>query len=100
MQCRDEILLIHGDLAREQLMPKNFSFYNPEQHQLIIALLKENPRLPSSPPPGVTLSWLERCTHSPLIEDGDFDIPSVYITDMTVKDCFAQRAYLPPPQPR
>jgi len=27
------ILLLHGEIAKEQLMPKNFTFYNPENHQ-------------------------------------------------------------------
>ena len=28
-----KILLLYGDIAKEQLMPKNFVFYNPEEHQ-------------------------------------------------------------------
>ena len=36
-----KILLLHGDIAKEQLMPKNFVFYNPEEHQQIIALLEK-----------------------------------------------------------
>jgi aminopeptidase YwaD len=75
-----KILLLCGDLAKEQLMPKNFPFYNPEQHQRIIRLLEtkgpqaivaatsRNPELAGGVYP------------FPLIEDGDFDIPSVYMT--------------------
>jgi aminopeptidase YwaD len=63
-------------------MPKNFPFYNPESHQRIIALLEQkrpqaiiaattrNPQLAGAVYP------------FPLIEDGDFDIPSVYIKDV------------------
>ena len=81
VRCKDAVLLIRGDLAVEQLMPKNFTFYNPEAHQLIIGLLEEktptalitatsrNPELAGAVYP------------FPLIEDGDFDIPSVYTTD-------------------
>jgi aminopeptidase YwaD len=74
------LLLLHGDIAREQLMPKNFVFYNPVEHQRIISLLEKggpkaiicatsrNPSLAGGVYP------------FPLIEDGDFDIPSVYMT--------------------
>lgn len=77
----DKVLLMRGDLAKEQLMPKNFPFYNPEQHQKILNLLEaknpaaivaatsRNPELAGGMYP------------FPLIEDGDFDIPSVYTTD-------------------
>lgn len=83
--CQGEgnILLIHGELAREQLMPKNFVFYNPEEHQRIISLLEEIH-------PAAILSATSRNAALaggvypfPLIEDGDFNIPSVYLTDET-----------------
>ena len=77
----DKILLMRGDLAKEQLMPKNFDFYNPDHHKQIVRLLEtkapqaivaatsRNPELAGGMYP------------FPLIEDGDFDIPSVYMTD-------------------
>jgi aminopeptidase YwaD len=37
----DHILVLHGELCKEQLAAKNFVFYNPEHHQQIIALLEE-----------------------------------------------------------
>lgn len=80
-QPAEQILFLHGELAQEQLMPKNFTFYNPERHQQIISLLEakkpraiiaatsRNPELAGGMYP------------FPLIEDGDFDIPSVYMTE-------------------
>lgn len=75
------LLLLHGDLAREQLMPKNFVFYNPEEHQRIIELLEQKQ-------PGAILAATSRNAALaggvypfPLIEDGDFQIPSVYLTE-------------------
>lgn len=77
-----KILLLHGEIAKEQVMPKNFPFYNPEHHQHIIRVLEtkapvaiiaatsRNPELAGGMYP------------FPLIEDGDFDIPSVYMTDV------------------
>jgi aminopeptidase YwaD len=75
------MILLRGDLAREPLMPKNFPFYNPDQHKRIIQLLEtkkpqaiiaatsRNPELAGAVYP------------FPLIEDGDFNIPSVYMTE-------------------
>jgi len=76
-----KILLLRGDIAKEQLMPKNFTFFNPEHHKeiyrqvektnpdAIIAATSRNPELAGGLYP------------FPLIEDGDFDIPSVYMTE-------------------
>ena len=76
-----KVLLLHGKIAKEQLMPKNFRFYNPEEHQHIVKLLEtkhpqaiitatsRNPEMAGAVYP------------FPMIEDGDFDIPSVYITE-------------------
>jgi aminopeptidase YwaD len=75
-----KILLVHGQLSKEQLMPKNFVFYNPQHHQEIISLLEEKN-------PGTILCATDRdgavaggVYPFPLIEDGDFHIPSVYMT--------------------
>ena len=40
-QVEGNILLLAGQLASEQIMPKNFVFYNPEEHRELIALLEE-----------------------------------------------------------
>lgn len=76
-----KILLLHGDIAKEQLMPKNFVFYNPEEHQKTIALLEQMQ-------PAAIISATSRNAALaggvypfPLLEDGDFDIPSVYMTE-------------------
>jgi len=75
-----QILVVRGELAKEQLMPKNFPFVNPPEHQHIIQLLEmikpqaivvatsRNPEMAGAVYP------------SPLIEDGDFDIPSVFMS--------------------
>ncbi|MFN2241443.1 MAG: M28 family peptidase, partial [Anaerolineae bacterium] len=81
VEAEGKVLLLRGELAKEQLMPKNFPFFNPEEHQQIVHLLEtrnpaaivaatsRNPELAGGMYP------------FPLIEDGDFDIPSVYMTD-------------------
>jgi aminopeptidase YwaD len=76
-----KLLLLYGEIAREQLMPKHFKFFNPQEHQEIIATLEEKK-------PAAILSATSRNPSLaggvypfPLIEDGDFDIPSVYMTE-------------------
>ena len=83
-----KILLLNGAICAEQLMPKNFVFYNPEHHQKIIALLEDGK------PAGI-ITATERKPEQvgalypfPLIVDGDFDVPIVYCRD-TVGDVLA-----------
>jgi aminopeptidase YwaD len=76
-----KVILLSGEIAKEQLMPKNFPFYNPEEHQKIIALLE------SQSPLAIVTATTENPEMAgalypfPLIEDGDFNIPSVYTTE-------------------
>jgi aminopeptidase YwaD len=76
----DKVLLVRGELAKEQLMPKNFPFYNPEEHRRIVRVLEDKK-------PIAILAATRRDPQAagavypfPLIEDGDFDIPSVFLT--------------------
>ncbi|UCF96935.1 MAG: M28 family peptidase [Spirochaetaceae bacterium] len=80
-RCTDRILLLRGEICAEQLMPKNFVFYNPENHQRIYALLEEKR-------PAAIVTATARNPEEvgalypfPLILDGDFDIPTAYCTD-------------------
>jgi aminopeptidase YwaD len=79
--CKGKILLLKGAISAEQLMPKNFVFYNPKHHQRIYALLEEKR-------PAAIITATQRNPELvgalypfPMIEDGDFDIPSAYCTD-------------------
>jgi aminopeptidase YwaD len=81
LHAKEKIILLHGEIAREQLMPKNFVFYNPDEHQKIIALLEK------LDPKAIICATARNAALAggvypfPLIEDGDFNIPSVYMTD-------------------
>ncbi|UOY06798.1 M28 family peptidase [Muricauda sp. SCSIO 64092] len=78
---KGKILILKDELTLEPLMPKNFVFYNPESHQKIIRAL-ENSR-------AAALIFVANSTSQypngeypyPIIEDGDFKIPSVYISE-------------------
>lgn len=81
IEATDAVLLLRGEIAKQQLMPKNFPFYNPDEHKRIIQLLETKK-------PAAIISATTRDPEMvgslypfPLIEDGDFDIPSVYMTD-------------------
>jgi aminopeptidase YwaD len=64
-------------------MPKNFPFYNPEEHQRIYRLLEKK-----SPAAVITATRknpeaVGALDPFPMIVDGDFDIPSVYCSEET-----------------
>jgi len=80
-EATGKLLLLHGDLAREQLMPKHYAFYNPEEHQTIIRMLESKRPAAVLAATGKNPALAGGATPFPLIEDGDFDIPNVYMTD-------------------
>ena len=81
LNANGKILLLHGEIAREQLMPKNFVFYNPEEHQHIVALLEKSGAQAIISATGRNAALAGGVYPFPLIEDGDFNIPSVYMTE-------------------
>lgn len=76
-----KILVLHGELCKEQLASKSFVFYNPDEHKQIIALLEQkNPRAIIAIT-GCNPAATGGLNPFPLIEDGDFMIPSVYVSE-------------------
>ena len=80
-QVSDEILLLRGEIAKEHLMPKNFSFYNPDRHKRIVQLLEAKKPQAIIAATSKDVQVAGAVYPFPLIEDGDFDIPSVYMTE-------------------
>ncbi len=78
-----KIVLLRGEIAKEQLMPKEFPFYNPDEHRHIIHLLEtKKPHAivaATSRDPEMVGSGVYPF---PLFEDGDFEVPSVYTMDV------------------
>jgi aminopeptidase YwaD len=70
-----KIAVLYGDLCKETLMPKNFDFYNPDEHKLIIALLEEKA-------PIAIITVITNNDH--IIQDGDFNIPCAVVSDKTL----------------
>ncbi len=82
IECKGKILLMKGQICSEQLMPKNFVFYNPDHHKHIYALLEA--KMPSAIVTATSRKpeQVGALYPYPLIEDGDFNIPVVYCTDV------------------
>lgn len=78
----DTILLLRGEIASEQLMPKYFPFYNPEGHQRIIQTLEAKSPRAIVAATARDYAMVGGAYPYPLFEDGDFDIPSVFMTDL------------------
>lgn len=81
LEITGKILLLSGEIAKEQLMPKNFVFYNPESHQRIISLLEQKQPRAIITATGRDTAVAGGVYPFPMLEDGDFDIPSVYTTE-------------------
>lgn len=82
LACQDQILLLQAEIAQEPLMPKNYPFFNPENHQQIVALLEQKAPAAILTATGRHPGLAGGVYPFPMIEDGDFDIPSAYLTDI------------------
>ncbi|MCP4049785.1 MAG: Zn-dependent exopeptidase M28 [bacterium] len=78
---KGRIALLYDGIAKEQLMPKNFVFYNPEEHKKIISLLEKGRPAAIISATGRNPSLAGGVYPFPLIEDGDFNVPYVYMTE-------------------
>ncbi len=74
-ELNGRIAVLYGELCKEPLMPKNFEFYNPDEHKRIIALLEEK-----APAAVVTATP----TKDHIIQDGDFNIPCAVVSADTL----------------
>jgi aminopeptidase YwaD len=88
-RCEGKILLMRGEICAEQLMPKNFVFYNPAHHKKMIALLESKEPAAIITATGKKPEMVGALYPYPLFVDGDFDIPSVYCKD-TVGDTISE----------
>ena len=75
------LLLLHGDIAREPLMPKNFPFFTVEEHQRIIASLEHSGATAIITATAAASKTAGGACPAPMIEDGDFNVPSVFMTE-------------------
>ena len=81
-EYRGTVLLLHDDIVAGQVMPKNFPFYNPESHRRIVAALETQAPVAVLAATGRDPGMVGSQYPFPFIEDGDFDIPHAYLTDV------------------
>ena len=69
-----KVAVLHDDLTREPLMPRNFPFYAHAAHQEIVRLLEDKG-------PAAVITVCPREDQAvPVIIDGDFPVPSCTVT--------------------
>lgn len=79
---RGRVVLIVDGLASTQVMPKNFTFYNPDSHKRIVAALERYSPAAVIAATGRDPGMVGSQYPFPLFEDGDLDIPNAYMTDV------------------
>lgn len=74
INCKDEILVLAGDLTKEALQPKDYPFYYPAEHRILLTLLET--KSPKAILCVTGKNTLNGQNPFPLFEDGNFLIPS------------------------
>lgn len=76
--CEGKLVVLAGELAKESLQPKDYPFYYPEEHKEITDTLEASGALALL---AVTeTSNMHGMSPFPLFDDGNFLIPSAYIS--------------------
>lgn len=78
-----KLVLLHGELSSEPLMPKDFPFYYPDEHKAIIDLLEEKKPLAVIAATGAHPMCGLR--PFPLFEDGNFLFPNAFMDQDAAK---------------
>lgn len=81
LDISNKILLMRGELTREQFLPKDFPFFQVEEQQRIIQLLETKKPLAIVTATTRNPEMAGALYPFPVFEDGDFDIPSIFITE-------------------
>jgi aminopeptidase YwaD len=76
------VLLLHGDLAREQLLPKSFAWLDLPHHRRIVALLETRRPAAVLAATGRGSGFSGGLSPFPVIDDGDVDLSSAYLRDV------------------
>lgn len=84
INCKDDILVLAEDMTRTPLQPKNYPFYYPDEHRMIISLLEK--KSPKAIIAVTGKNTLNGQNPFPLFEDGNFLIPSGNIRKEYLKE--------------
>lgn len=89
IDINDKIVFLQDNISKEQLQPKDFPFYYPEEHKRIIDLLEgKNPKALIAVTGKHPMCGLEPF---PLFEDGNFSIPSAYISVLSANKILQEK---------
>ena len=92
IDINDKIVFLQGNISKEQLQPKDFSFYYPEDHKHIIDLLEgKNPKALIAVTGKHPMCGLDPF---PLFEDGNFSVPSAYISMLTANKIMQEKGII------
>ena len=81
LDISNKILLMHGDLTKEQFLPKNFPFFQVEEQQKIVQLLETKKPVAVIAATTRNPEMAGALYPFPVFEDGDFNVPSVFVTE-------------------
>jgi aminopeptidase YwaD len=81
LEISHKVLMMRAELTKEQFLPKNFPFIQIEDQQRIIRLLETKKPLAIVTATTRNPEMAGALYPFPVFEDGDFDIPSVYMTE-------------------
>lgn len=76
------VVVIRGELARSQIMPRNFTFYNPDSHKRVYRALDAFAPAAIVAATGADPQMVGAQYPFPLFEDGDLDVPNAYMKDV------------------
>jgi aminopeptidase YwaD len=82
LDAAGQVLVLHGELVREQLTPKNYPFYQWESHTRIITAIEKAAPAAIVSATGRSSELVGSLYPFPLIEDADFGIPHAFMTDV------------------
>jgi aminopeptidase YwaD len=77
-----KIVLLRGELTQVQLAPKDYPFYTVEEHAELIRLLEGGGTAAVIAATGRDPQMVGNIYPFPFTEDGNFNVPSVYIKDV------------------
>jgi aminopeptidase YwaD len=73
------IVVLHGTLSSQPLTPKSFPFYQVDEHRHLVRLLESGDPLAVVTATGSSPELAGAISPFPLIEDGDFQVPTAHI---------------------
>ncbi len=82
LQLDGKIVLLRGELTQAQLAPKDYPFYTVEEHAEIIRLLEGGGTAAMIAATGRDPQMVGNIYPFPFTEDGNFNVPSVFIRDV------------------